>query len=175
MSSSLEIYCPTGPVELITSEVNIMNMFRLCLKRHGLLNVLSLLILLVVFTNTTFAQSTNLEGKWVVDSIVIQTTQKGEVVTFTSTAEKRMPSYRPQPISIVFYADTISIEYSENSIAQGTYQMNGNLLNIKMPEQPLTYRYDRLSTNKLKLEQTVEYWIDGIEPANEQYSIYLHK
>lgn len=120
-------------------------------------------------------QTTNLEGKWMVDSIQIAKTQNNQTVHYTSTAKRKQQSFSDQPVSIVLYAVDVTIHYANDFSEQGVYDLNGDQINIRLNNGPLDYHYTLLKTNILKLVQTVNYIVDGVDQVTEQYAIYLRR
>lgn len=159
--------------------IELFNVNKMNLHLHNVckqsFKALLLLMFFATCLNKTFAQSSNLEGKWLVDSVFVKKTEKGQVVTYTSTAKKQKLTFGAQPISIIITADSLTVNYRNNSTEKGVYQIDGSQLAVQMETAPLTYTYTKLAANQLKLEQTVKYWIDSVEPVSEQYSIFLHR
>jgi hypothetical protein len=126
------------------------------------------------------AQSGNasLTGTWNIQKVELrQTVDNGApALKVFNSGDDASSTFVQLPAKITFTAGNVTFEYADRQEI-GTYQLQGNKLQVGFAAQMVSYTYI-LSEGNLRLGQTVEYVInegETVHRAKDEYTFYGQK
>ena len=128
-----------------------------------------------------FAQTTNLEGEWVIEQVKIKKTVNSVVSENTYSISESFDMFAECIGKITFTSDNqVIVERKGKSADEepntGTYTVEGNKITRMIPEMNKEYKYEITETNEIQLLYSFDYFYNHgqnrIDKITEECTFY---